>query len=188
MTTTIALEQCLSDVQDPRRSQGRRISKNQLFVLIILSNLCGHLGGRPISRFAKHHKEAFTKELGLKHKIPSHVTITDFINRVDQQAMINAFNKWAGDFVPLQKGDFISGDGKVLGSTVVKPCTKNQDFQAIVSLFCQQSGLVYALEKHRQQKENEINVVRFLIVKLKDMGLNIFLDALHCQKKQLNIL
>jgi len=188
ISQAIALEQYLWDVPDPRRAQGKRISKSQLFAIIVLSNLCGHLGGRPIARFAKNYKETFIKELNLKHKkVPSHVTITDFINRVDQQAMINAFNNWASNFVDLQKGDFVSGDGKVLGSTVIHPSTKKQDFQAIVSLFCQHSGLVYAIEKHRQQKENEIDVVRFLIGKLKDMGLNIFLDALHCQKKQLNI-
>ena len=181
---TYTLAQCLSKVPDPRRAQGKRTTKSQMFILIILSNLCGHFGGRAISRFIEIQESSFNSVLCLKHKVPSHVTITDFINRVDQKSMIKAFNNWTIGFVPLQKEDFISGDGKVLGSTVVAPCSKNQDFQAIVSLFCQESGLVYALDEYKNKnKESEINVLRFLVDKLEGMGLTIFLDALHCQKK-----
>lgn len=180
----MTLETCLSEIQDPRRGQGQRFSLTQLFTLIILSNLCGHLGGRPVARFAKIHQSSFTKELGLKHKVPSHVTISTFIDRVDHKAMIQAFNKWTSNYVPLKKGESISGDGKALGSTVSNQSNGQQYFQAIVSLFCQQSGLVYAVEEYRNKKESEINVVRFLIQKLEGMGLNIYLDALHCQKKQ----
>jgi len=179
----MTLEFCLKEITDPRRDQGKRISLVQLFSLIIISNLCGHLGGRAVGRFARAHQSSFTKELCLKHKVPSHVTITDFINRVNQQEMIEAFNKWTSNYVPLKKGEAISGDGKALGSTVTNTYSQHQDFQAIVSLFCQQSGLVYALEQYKNKKESEVEVVRFLLDKLEGMGLNIFLDALHCQKK-----
>jgi len=182
----MTLQTCLNEIPDPRRSQGQRISMTQLFSLIVISNLCGHFGGRPVEGFAKIHQTSFIKELGLKYGVPSHVTISDFINRVDQQAMIDAFNKWTSNYVPLQKGESISGDGKALASTISNQSSKSQDFQAIVSLFCQQSGLIYALEQYRNKKESEINVVRFLIKELEGMGLNIFLDALHCQKKQQN--
>lgn len=181
----MTLIECLSEVSDPRRDQGKRTTKSQLFLLILLSNLCGHFGGRGISRFAKIHVSSFTSELKLKHGIPSHVTITDFINRIDQESLIKAFNKWTNSFVPLKKGESISGDGKVLGSTVTNPCSTNQDFQVIVSLFCQESGLVYALDEYKNKnKESEIGLIRVLIDKLDGLGLNIFLDALHCQKKQ----
>lgn len=180
----MTLENCLLEIKDPRRSQGLRFTLTQLFSLIIISNLCGHLGGRPVARFINIHQSTFTKELDLKHKVPSHVTISNFIDRVDHQEMIQAFNKWTSDYVPVKKGEPVSGDGKALGSTVTNQSNGNQDFQAIVSLFCQESGLVYALDEYRNKKESEINVVRFLVQKLEGMGLNIFLDALHCQKKQ----
>lgn len=180
----MTLESCLTEITDPRRSQGKRISLVQLFSLIIISNLCGHLGGRAVSRFANVYQSSFTTELGLKHKVPSHVTVTDFINRVSQQEMIEAFNKWTSGYVPLKKGEAISGDGKALGSTVTNAHSEHQNFQAIVSLFCQRSGLVYAIEEYKNKKASEANVVRFLLDKLEGMGLNIFLDALHCQKKR----
>jgi len=180
----MTLASCLQEVNDPRRPQGLRISLSQLFSMVVISNLCGHFGGRPIANFAKVRESSFTEQLNLKHPVPSHVTISDFINRVDQQEMIDAFNKWTSNYVPLAKGQLVSGDGKALGSTVSELNNSTQDFQAIVSLFSQESGLVYAIEQYRNKKESEIQIVQFLVEKLKGMGLNLYLDALHCQKKQ----
>ncbi len=157
----MTLQEAFSEIKDPRRPQGRGIS-----------------------RFAKIHAETLSKELNLKHAIPSHVTFSDLLNRLDQQELINVFNKWASDFVPLEKGDAVSGDGKALGSTVINGQAKQQDFQAVVSMFCQKSGLVHSLETYSNSKESEINIVRFLTSKLKDMGITLFLDALHTQKKR----
>lgn len=180
----MTLEEALSTVNDPRRSQGQQISLTQLLSIIIISNLCGHLGGRAVARFADANSETFTDLLNLKYKVPSHVTISDLINRLDQQQMINAFNAWASCFVGLEKEEAVSGDGKGLGSTVSDAHDKSQDFQAVVSLFTQKSGLVHSLDTYRNKKTSEINIVRFLCGKLKEMGVTIFLDALHCQKKQ----
>ncbi len=180
----MTLQEAFSEIKDPRRAQGQRVNLEQMLTIIFISNLCGHFGGRGISRFAKIHAETFSKELNLKHAIPSHVTFSDLINRIDQQELINVFNKWAGDFVPLEKGDEVSGDGKALGSTVTDSRSHKQNFQAVVSMFCQKSGLVHSLETYSNAKESEINIVRFLIDKLKDMGITLFLDALHTQKKR----
>ena len=173
----------IKKVLNPRRSQGQRIKKDQLFSIIFLSNLCGHFGGRGISRFAKIHEKSFREELNLKHKVPSHVTFSDFIKRIDHKEVIKAFNNWTRSCIVLGKENMISGDGKALGSTVSNSQTKNQSFEAIVSLFCQKTGLVYAIETYKNNKESEINVIQFLIKELKQMGLTIYLDALHCQKK-----
>ncbi|MEM6698225.1 MAG: ISAs1 family transposase, partial [Bacteroidota bacterium] len=140
---------------------------------------------RPIARFAKSRTEVFTEELSLKHGVPSHVIFSDILNRVNSQELIGAFNKWAVNYVPIEKGKAVSGDGKVLASTVSDPHNSKQDFEAVVSIFCQKSGLVHAIEQYRNSKDNEIGIVRFLIEQFKDMGLVFHLDALHAQKKQL---
>lgn len=178
----MTLESCLLDIRDPRRAQGQRISLSQLLSLIIISNLCGYFGGRPIAAFAKSYASTFTDALGLRHAIPSHVTISSIINNIDQTELISAFKKWAAPLVKLKGGDMFSGDGKALGSTVKNAQTKNQEFEAIVSIFCQKSGLVYSLERYENNKESEINVIRFLIKELKGMGVTLYLDALHTQK------
>lgn len=171
-------------INDPRRKQGLRTTLPQLFCMIIISNLCGHLGGRGVARFAKNHSKTFTKVLKLNHKIPSHVIFSDILNRVDSKELITAFNNWAKDIVPLKKGMPISGDGKALASTVSNQHGSHQDFEAVVSIFCQETGLVYAIEQYRNKKKSEIHIVQFLIKKLKNMGVVIHLDALHAQKKQ----
>lgn len=180
----MSLYELFDQVNDPRRKEGLRTTLPQMFCMITLSNLCGHFGGRPIERFAKANSELFIKELNLKHGIPSHVIFTDVLNRVDSKELIKAFNKWAADFVAVEKGDLVSGDGKALGSTVTHQHGTKQNFEAVVSIFCQKSGLVRAIEQYQNSKESEIDIVRFLIKQLHGMGMTFHLDALHAQKKQ----
>lgn len=168
------LEILSNEVTDPRRSQGMRITMPQMFSMIIISNLCGYFGGRRVAKFSKLYKTTFTEVLSLRHPPPSHVTFSNLLNRTDEQQLIKAFNKWSEDYVELEKGEFVSGDGKALGSTVTNAHGRKQNFQAVVSLFCQKSGLVHSLEEYKNAKVREINVVRFLVKQLKTKGLVLF--------------
>lgn len=172
------------EVIDPRRRQGLRYSISQLFTMTVIANICGYFGGRPVERFSKNHKVVLEDLLNLKYGIPSHVVFSDIMNRVDENQLISAFNKWTSDYVLLKTGELLSGDGKALGSTVEYGTGSGQKFQAVVSLFCQESGLVYAVRQYQNAKESEIHVVQFLIKKLENMGVTLFLDALHTQKKR----
>lgn len=182
------MSKCLSEffeeVKDPRRGQGLRITLPQIFCIITISNLCGHFGGRGVARFAKANKQIFIKELNLKHGIPSHVIFTDVLNRVDSKYLIKAFNKWASDYVPIEKGDLVSGDGKALMSTVSNRNKSSQKFEAVVSIFSQKSGLIRAIATYENSKKSEISVITFLMENLKELGMTFHLDALHAQKKQ----
>lgn len=171
----MSLLKILTDkVDDPRRTQGLRVTLPQMFTIIIVSNLCGHYGGRAVAKFGKHHQAIFTDLLNLKHPVPSHVIFTDLMNRVDQNQTILAFNEWTKDYVPLEKGELVSGDGKALGSTVENSHKGNQTFTGIVSLFCQKSGLVKSLQQYENAKESEIGIVQFLVKELKAKGLVLF--------------
>lgn len=161
-------------VTDPRRTQGLRVNLEQMFSIIIISNLCGYFGGRAVSKFGKHYQSTFTELLELKHPVPSHVSFSDLLNRVDEQQIIIAFNEWASHYVPLEKGELISGDGKALGSTVKNAHHEQQTFTGIVSLFCQKSGLVHSLQQYENAKISEQNIVRFLVKELKAKGLVLF--------------
>jgi len=94
-------------IKDPRRKQGLRTTLPQLFCMIVISNLCGHTGGRGVARFADNHSKTFTKALDLKHKVPSHVVFSDILNRVDSKELIRVFNNRAKDIVPLKKGSWV---------------------------------------------------------------------------------
>ncbi len=178
----MTLYEALLSVKDPRRAEGKRTNLQQMFCMIIISNLCGHFGGRPIARFAKAYEDSFTQILGLQHGVPSHVTFSNLINRVDQAALIRAFNRWSESYVPISAEEAVSGDGKALGSTINHAHGSRQDFQAIVSIFCQRTGLVRSLEQYRNAKVSEINIVEFLVEQLKNRGITIVLDALHTKK------
>ncbi len=145
-----------------------------MFSMVIISNLCGHLGGRLIAKFTKIYGSTFKEMLNLKHPPPSHVIFSDILNRTDEKQLIGAFNEWSKNFVPLEKGTFISGDGKALGSTIQNAQNSHQTFQAVVSLFCQKSGLVRSLKEYQNAKVSEINVVKFLVKQLKAKGSVLF--------------
>lgn len=176
------LEECLDKIQDPRRKEGMRHNLHQMFSMILISGLCGHFGGRPVARFSKSNSLVFIEELKLKHKPPSHVSFSFFLNHVPQGELIEAFHSWTSSYVPLSHMENISGDGKALKST--KTDNQGKSFQAIVTLFAQESGLAHSIAEYRNDKKSEIHVIQFLIERLRDMGVTIFLDALHCQKKQ----
>jgi len=183
----MTLIEALSEIEDPRRTQGLRTSLEQIFYMAVIGYLCGYKGYRELSKFCDSQANIFEEELSLRHGIPSHVTFWQVLTNVDDQEMVKAFNKWSEDYVPLEEKTFVSGDGKVLGSTVINANGKNQDFQAIVSLFSEASGLVRSLEDYRNKTKEtgEGKVARFLIDQLNEMGIIFTFDALHTQKKRL---
>lgn len=183
----MTLIEALSEVKDPRRAQGLRVDLEQLFYMTVIGYMCGYCGYRELKSFCDSEAKVFIEVLSLRHGIPSHVTFWQVLTNVNDQEMIKAFNKWSKDYVPLKKESILSGDGKVLGSTVINANGKNQDFQAVVSLFCQESGLVRSLEDYRNKAKEtgEGSVARFLIKELNGMGIVFTLDALHTQKKRL---
>ena len=176
----------LSGLKDPRRNQGKRTGLIELLVMSILSICCGSVGYRGISRFCKVHQKELTDLLSLKHSIPSHVTFSTVLQKISLSEFISLFNNWSNDFCVNTTGDWICADGKVLRSTVSDCHSTTQDFQAIVSLFCQNSGLVYKLDSYHNKEKavGEQSIIRSMVSKMKDLGMIITLDALHSQKKQ----
>lgn len=172
----------LSTITAPRRKEGIRTSIEQIFCMVTISYLCGYYGYRPLAKFCRSHKALFISEFGLKHGVPSHVTFREVLKNIDQQELITAFNTWAKDYVALSEGDVLSGDGKSLKSTLTNQSTSSQDFQSVISLFCQKTGLVAQIATYRNQKKSEIEVLLELIKTLNMSGLTIRMDALHTQK------
>ena len=179
----MSLMSCFESIKDPRRAQGLRTSLPQIFSMVVVSYLCGYCGYRKVALFCKSNTEVFTDLLGLKHPVPSHVTFREVLHRIDEKEIIQGFNTWAASFVCLESGDWVSGDGKSLNSTVMNYDNKAQDFQSIVSLFCLKTGLVAKIETFRNKKESEIEIVLGLIKELETKGLILRFDALHSQKK-----
>lgn len=181
----MSLPEAFSAIPDPRRSQGLRTSLEQLLTMAVLSYMAGCTGFRGIKRFCNANKELLTEELSLKHSIPSHVTFSTVLAKLESSSLIAAFHAWSAG-LGLAVGEWVSADGKVLGSTVSDCHGNAQDFEATVSLFCQQSGLTQRIGNYKNKSKacGEQEVARLLINELKGMGVVLCLDALHTQKKQ----
>jgi len=182
----MSLTEHLSVLCDPRRKAGLRTSLPQILSMAVLGYLCGSTGYRPLQRFCELYADTFIEALSLRHGIPSHVTFRSVLQALDQEALIAAFNGWAKSVIKLEAGDWVSSDGKTLNSTVSNCHQSSQDFEAVVSLFGQRSGLIYAVEHYRNKSKEkaETDVVRFLIDQLQGMGVTLTVDALHTQKKR----
>ena len=150
--------------------------------MVVISNLCGYVGYRPVAMFSQALEELFVEALQLRHGVPSHVTFREVLQRTDHRQLIDCFNKWAGTYAPVEAGNWLSGDGKALGSTLENMHNSKQDFQVVVSFFSQQSGLVHLIDQFRNAEKSEIEVVRNLLEHLQGAGALIRLDALHTKK------
>lgn len=180
------LDYLIKNVVDPRRAQGKRISLEQMFGLVILGYMCGYTGYRPIYEFCKVHETELVKAFNLKHGIPSYVTIRDVLMRIDEEQLIKAFNEWAAEDRDESAEAVISIDGKALSSTVEKAQTSLQNMVYVVSAYSQKTGLIEHISVHKQKKTHEIKAAIELIQAHSRERKEILyrLDALHCQKKQ----
>lgn len=104
------------------------------------------------------------------------------LSQLPEQALIEGFNTWAGRLDSLSAGDWLSGDGKALASTLTHMQDQQQDFQLMVSLWSQQTGLVHRLATYTNATGDERVSVRELLHHFQDKGLLVRLDAIHTQK------
>lgn len=177
------LDSFFNSIDDFRRSQGQRYELPPLLWMIFLAIASGYNGYRPIATFAKANNDFFVSFFKLKRRVPSHVTFRKILTSLNSKDIIEKFNEWSKN-QDLQPGDWLSGDGKSLKSTVVNSKDSQQDFASVVSLYCQKTGLSFQIQDYKNKKISEGQVLRDLLPSLKDKGVIISLDALHTQKKQ----
>ena len=176
---------CLRAIPDFRRAQGRRYPLAETLCMIVMSIMSGYCAYREIGRFIRNNQQDIVTCLGLKRQqLPSYVTIRQVLMHVDFKALAFAFRRWVAGAGEEMVGRWLSIDGKSLKSTVSEHDNAQQDFVVLVSAFCQQTGLVEEVERFANGRQSEISSVRELLGRLKERGLLLTLDALHCQKKQ----
>ncbi len=173
----------LGQVTDPRRKQGQRFKLNTLLIFILMSMLCGKYQYREIARFCRNNEKYLRKRFGIKtKKMPSHVTIRGLIKALDFESLQKSFHQWTKNYVQLEEGDWICGDGKAISSTVSDYSTSYQNFVSLVSLFSQKRQQVLHVERLENKKSNEAKVVEELLSRLDLQGVIFTFDALHCKK------
>jgi hypothetical protein len=109
--------------------------------------------------------------------------ISGLIQNIDFNQLENIFRRWAMQFISIDKGDWISIDGKAINGTVVNAQDKMQSFVSLVTVFVNKKKQVLSVGKIDTNKESEIQTVQNLINMLDLQGVIFTLDALHCQTK-----
>lgn len=180
----MSLEEAFGHIPDPRRKQGQRFTVPQILTMSVLSYMCGHGGYRGTATFCSVHAEELVAELGLKHGVPSHDTFWSVMSQLDTESLIEAFCQWSSGLPGDIQGEWVSVDGKALASTVSDCHGSGQKFEAVVSLFVQESQLAVALGNYRngQKSEGEGKTFRELLTLFKGKGIVFTADALHIQK------
>ena len=175
----------LAKIPDRRRKQGIRYPLDKTLTIMLLGTLCGRVGYRSVGRFAKQHKSVLTKLLGLKHGVPSHVSLAAIINGLDYDEFQKVLNEWSLSRLKMtgQGPVVIPIDGKAIKSSVSGGNAEGQNFVTFVSAFCAQQGIVIHAEAGENKHQGELQVVRGVIENLGLTGVVFTLDAAHDSKK-----
>lgn len=146
--------------------------------------MSGAKSERAIARFAENNKQELIKLLKIERKeIQGRHVIMGLLQNIDFNILESLFHTWTLNFVTIEKGEWMSLDGKALRGTVVHPQDKMHDFVSLVTVFLSKKKQILSAGKLNTKKENEIPTVRNLIEMLDLQGVTFTLDALHCQTK-----
>lgn len=177
------LIQYLGLIPDFRRGQGQMHHLPTILVIVIMAIMSGYHGQRAAGDFVEKHRTDLLKALKPKNnKLPSYQTIARVMQHLQYDDCTAVFYAWAKTIVPLEKGDWISTDGKAIRGTMQHADTPQQQLTNVVSMFASKSKLVLTQGKVTD-KSSEIPLVTQLVQQLGLTGLVITADALHCQKK-----
>lgn len=177
-----SLYKYLAEIKDHRRAQGQRTPMAAFLEMIVLAGMSGHYGFRAISRFIDNNESFFVKRYGLLHGTPAYATLRKFSKGLEYRDLSLVLNKWILQFIDEE--DWISIDGKAIGSTVINEHDSKQNYKSMVSLFCTKKGIVVDTKAIENKKENEGEAARQLIEQCELKGITFTMDALHCQKKR----
>ena len=180
---TMSLYECFEQIEDHRKESGLRNPLPALLCMITMSYLSGHSGYRATATFMKGNKEALMKIFDLKHPPLGKTQLRTVMQGLDFKSINKLFFQWINSFVSIEKGEWLSGDGKSIGSTLKDAHGNAQEYELMVRLFSQKLGII-THSATTKSKKSELKAMQKLLKSLELEGVIITLDALHCQKKR----
>lgn len=121
-------------------------------------------------------------------RLPSDSTFRLVLQQLDYRELMRVFNSWAQQYIELEAGGGLAIDGKAIAGTLVEHQGSQQNFVSLVSLYCQQPGVVLTAQAFENQHQSELEVVQQLLEVLHLEGHIVTLDALHAKKNNCGIL
>jgi hypothetical protein len=168
----------LTEIEDPRRAEGKLYRLPHVVLFAILVMVAGANSYRTIHSFSDVHVARLREAFGVKwRKAPAYTTIRKILRQLDPASVEAAFRHHAAVL-----NDATNGEGQrhvaIDGKTLRRSFDNFLDRRAahIFSAFASDKALVL-------EKSNEIPAVQTLLASLALTGSVVTVDAMHCQKK-----
>jgi predicted transposase YbfD/YdcC len=180
----MTLQQCLAQLADPRRAQGRRYELTPLLIGILLAIACGVTSYRKVHAFLANHWQRVIAVFGGRWKqAPAYTTVRNVLRELEPGALEAVFRAHSQALLAAQgedAGRCIAIDGKVLRGSVDH--FADQRAAQLLGALAQSEQLIVA-HVPIAEDSNEIPAAQQLIAELEQAGCLLTLDAEHCQKK-----
>lgn len=168
-----------SELQDPRRDQGKRHRLSDMMVIAICALICNAEGWEDIEDFGWCKYEFFSTFLELPHGIPSHDTFARVFSCLDPAAFESCFQQWMAHLTQTTKGRLIAVDGKTLRRSFDTATGKAAIH--MINAWCVTNQTVLG-QLACDSKENEISAMPKLLELIDLQDAVVTADAMHCQK------
>lgn len=177
----MTLIEALQLVPDYRCARGTRHPLWIILVMIVMGNLAGYHGNRPLEEFSKRYGADVARLLEINPKaMPSYSTFRRTHIGLNFEALSKIFSEWMSQHISPDEQSYAI-DGKRIRQPIACEDGKTR-FVGLVSAFAQQQGITVELAALREGENSELKVVQYLLEKLKLKGAVLTLDALHAQK------
>ena len=177
----MSLIDVLKEVPDFRKSRGQRHPLWVVLVMMIMGNLAGYHGNRPLGEFAQRYGAQIAQLLEVElPSVPSYSTFRRVSNGLDFMALSHGFSQWMRTHLSLDEVAY-AVDGKRICQPIDGDDGKTR-FVGLVSVFGHHQGISAAVAAMSEQENSELTVVQQLMEALGLRGVLLSLDALHTQK------
>ena len=182
MVPFAAFVSMLSDIEDPRRDEGKLYRLPYVLLFAILAIVSGANSYRGIHSFIDVHLSRLRRAFGLTWRnAPAYTTIRGIIRQLDAASVETVFRRHAAALSENAGGKrFVAIDGKTLRHSFDN--FSDRRAAHILTAFSVDSALVLA-HLECDDKSNEIPAVQTLLGELGLSGAVATVDAMHCQKK-----
>ncbi len=176
----------LSQIDDPRRAQGKKWQLGPVLLATILAVLSGATSYRKVHGFIKTHRKRLNRAFGFRWKsAPAYSAVRTILRGLDGAEVERIFRAHAAQLDEAKSGRNIEGlavvaiDGKALRHSF--DAFNDKQAAHILSAFSTGKALILG-HIEVEEKSNEIPAAQALIDALKLEGRLYTADAMHCQK------